>query len=228
MEHKDEFFTWAEMCKEYNKIFGTDLERIRFKNHCVHDLRLKMDAYWYTEEQKEWLKEHYPKMGAKKMTEEFNEKFKQNRSTHSLKQMCHSMGLKLDEETFKKYREDTTNAMVVHTKTVRASKVGTIGRPSNGYDLVKTENGWMSLGKYLWEKNGGEVPKGYQVIFLDGDKGNRDASNLALVPTSYQALMNTYKLRSENAEITRTSVAWCRLHEALRKRKENYETTKIL
>lgn len=222
LEHKDEFFTWAEMCKEYNKIFGTDLERIRFKNHCTHDLGLRVSNYFYTEEQKEWLKEKYPVLGAKKTTEEFNQKFKRKSSIHTIKEMCHSLGLTLNEDTFAKYREDTTKAMVDYAKNVRASKVGTVGRPSNGYDLIKTEDGWKSLGKYLYEKNIGKVPKGHQVIFLDGNKENRDVSNLAVVPLSYQALMNTYNLRSSDAEITKTSVMWCELYETLKK--ENVTT----
>lgn len=217
MEHKDDFFTWAEMCKAYNEIFGTDIERVRFKNHCVAGLGLRLNNYFYTEEQKEWLKEHYPRLGARKTTEEFNEKFKRNSSEQTIKEMCYSLGLKLNEDTFGKYRKETTHAMVEYTKNERTSEIGTIGLPNREYDFIKTENGWESIGRYLYKKHVGEIPDGHQVIFLDGDKENLDISNLAVVPCSYQAFMNKHGLRSENVDITRTSVKLCELHELLRK-----------
>lgn len=218
-EHKGDFRSWSEMCKEYNRIFGTDIERVRFKIHC-NKLGLRLDNYFYTEEEKNWLKENYPVLGAKKTAEEFNKKFQKNKNEQTLREECWGLGLKLNKETFKKYREKTTKAMVEHTKNARASEVGTIGLPNRDYSFIKTENGWESIGRYLYKKHIGEIPEGYQIIFLDGNKENLEISNLAAVPKSYQALMNTYKLRSEFAEITRTGIMLCELHEALRKSEE--------
>ena len=177
-----------------------------------------MDSYKYTNEQKEWLKEHYPVLGAEIITEMFNEKFKQNRSVDAIKQMCFILGLKLAEDVFADYRKRTTENLLNYHKK-RTAPVGTIcKKTSTTCERVKSENGeWIPIGKYLYEKNIGKVPKGYQVIFLDGNRDNHELINLEIVPVSYQALMNTYNLRSSDREITKTSVKWCELHEALRK-----------
>ena len=217
MEHKDKFFSWAEMCKEYNRVFGTDIERVRFKNHCSKDLELRLKSYYYTEEMEQFLKAHYPIYGAKKTAEAFNKRFNQKRSVHTIKEKSMQLGAYLNEESFAKYREDTTKILIAYNKT-NAYEVGSIGRQSNGNYRIKVgEGAWVSIGKYLYEKYIGKVPSGYQVIYLDGNKENREPSNLEMVPVSYQALMNKLGLRSSDREITKTSVKWCELHEALRK-----------
>ena len=225
IEHKDEFSSWTDMCKEYNRVFGTDINRARFKSHCSGDLKLRLNNYFYTEEQKAFLTEHYPIYGAKETTEKFNKKFSQNRSVHSIKETSLSLGVCLNEEAFAKYKQETTEFLINYNKTVRAKEVGTIGRPSNGYDMIKTEDGtWEYLGKYLYEKHIGKVPDGYQVIFLDGDQKNREISNLAIVPISYQMLMNTLKLRSDNADITATGIKWCDLYQLLKSENVHIDT----
>lgn len=216
LENKDKFFSWSDMCKEYNKVFGTEIERVRFKNHCSDDLKLRLENYNYTDAQKEWLFEHYPKYGAKKTAKEFNRIFNQNRSEHSLKEMCVTqLGAKLNEEAFKKYRQETTDVLIAYNKSM-ASEVGTVGRLTNGYYMIKKEDGsWEYVGKYLYKNHIGEIPKGHQIIFLDGNRDNMDLDNLAIIPVEYQALMNGNKLRSENPIITETAITWCDLYTAL-------------
>lgn len=216
LANKDKFFSWSDMCKEYNKVFGTEIERVRFKNHCSDDLKLRLENYNYTEEQKGWLVEHYPKYGAKKTASEFNRIFGQSRSEHSIKNICvGKLGVQLNEEAFKRYRKETTDVLITYNKS-KAVEVGTVGRLTNGYYMVKMQDGsWEYAGKRLYKDNVGEVPNGYQVIFLDGNKNNINLDNLAVVPVEYQALMNTHKLRSENPTITETAIVWCDLYTAL-------------
>ena len=218
IEHKDDFFSWAEMCDEYNKIFNTDVPRLRFKNHCNGDLGLKLNNYYYTEEQKAFLIEHYPKLGSKRTTEEFNKRFNQNRSRHSIRELCFSyLKVRLDEDGLAEYRRYTTDNLVNYNKTVKAHEVGTIGRHANGYAMIKLEDGtWDYLARYLYRKHIGEIPEGYQVIFLDGDRENTDIDNLAAIPLSHQTIMNTLKLRSDNVDITQTAIAWCDLYQLLK------------
>ena len=177
----------------------------------------KNDYETITEEMEQFLKAHYPIYGAKKTAEAFNKRFNQKRSVHTIKEKSMQLGAYLNEESFAKYREDTTKILIAYNKT-NAYEVGAIGRQSNGTYRIKVgEGAWVSIGKYLYEKYIGKVPSGYQVIYLDGNKENREPSNLEMVPVSYQALMNKLCLRSSDREITKTSVKWCELHEVLRK-----------
>jgi endogenous inhibitor of DNA gyrase (YacG/DUF329 family) len=53
-----------------------------------------------------------------------------------------------------------------------------------GYYLAskKVGNKRPRLHVYIWEKNNGQVPKGYEIHHKDGDKDNNDISNFELLP----------------------------------------------
>lgn len=52
---------------------------------------------------------------------------------------------------------------------------------------------WISLARYLWEREHGPVPKGYLVRHADGDSMNDDLSNLQLVSAAMNARSAVYK-----------------------------------
>lgn len=58
----------------------------------------------------------------------------------------------------------------------------------------------------VWEEKNGPVPKGYKLIFLDGNKQNCTLENLAVVSDAEHLQMTRQKLRSEFAEITTTGI----------------------
>lgn len=58
----------------------------------------------------------------------------------------------------------------------------------------------------VWEAANGPVPKGYIVIFLDGDPLNCALENLALVSRAEHLQLTRKKLRSNVAELTKTGV----------------------
>ena len=51
----------------------------------------------------------------------------------------------------------------------------------NGYVFIKPEGYWVLEHRYVWEKYHGEIPKGYFVHHLDGNKQNNILSNLTIV-----------------------------------------------
>ena len=49
---------------------------------------------------------------------------------------------------------------------------------------------WESKGRYIWEKEHGEIPEGHAVVFRDGDTNNFDIDNLDCVPVEVLGLAN--------------------------------------
>ena len=81
----------------------------------------------------------------------------------------------------------------------------------NGYILIKIQDGhlnknWVRKHRYLYEQSHGKIPKGYKVIFADGDNRNFDLNNLIMVSNAEELIMNQRKLISENAEHTKVGV----------------------
>lgn len=95
--------------------------------------------------------------------------------------------------------------------------VGTVVIVDEGYKETKIAepNVWKRNHIMLWEKENGEIPKDYVVIFLDKDKTNITIENLAMLHRRELAMMNRYKLFSEDAEITLSGIALVRLKDRL-------------
>ena len=70
----------------------------------------------------------------------------------------------------------------------------------------------------MYEQKHGKIPKGYKIMFLDGDKQNYSDDNMVAVPASYFALMNKLELRSVFPEINLAGIQWCELYSALKKK----------
>lgn len=65
-EHHGDTKTYKELSELYNKIFNTNIGEPAFRNHCYLKLRIKKQRNTrkrYTEEQIQFLKENYAKMG---------------------------------------------------------------------------------------------------------------------------------------------------------------------
>lgn len=80
--------------------------------------------------------------------------------------------------------------------------VGTEAIAKDGYIKVKIDNHigtkdrrwWKFKHHIIYEKDFGPIPKGYNVIFADGNNRNFDKGNLILVSNAELALMNKNKL----------------------------------
>lgn len=95
--------------------------------------------------------------------------------------------------------------------------IGTEVIVDEGYKETKIAepNVWKRNHIMLWEKENGDIPQDYVVIFLDKDKTNITIENLAMLHRRELAMMNRYKLFSEDAEITLSGIALVRLKDKL-------------
>ena len=100
-------------------------------------------------------------------------------------------------------------------KPVGSERVNT-----DGYVDVKIAdpNKWRQKHHLIWEEAHGPIPKGHMLIFGDGNRLNVTLDNLILITLAQNARLNGYKLRQDNAELTRTAVLLAELKGEVGKR----------
>lgn len=76
----------------------------------------------------------------------------------------------------------------------------------DGYVMIKVKEPgvWRLKHRVLWENEYGSIPKGYNLIFADGNKLNVKISNLILTSRREMLEMNREKFISSDPEVTRT------------------------
>jgi len=99
--------------------------------------------------------------------------------------------------------------------------VGTERTNTDGYVEIKIADPKTWKGKHLiiWEQSHGPVPKGYAVIFADGNKQNVVLENLLLVSRRELAVLNKKGLISPDAELTKAGVTIANIHMKITERK---------
>lgn len=218
LSNHERYKSYRELAEAHNELFGTCFSRQQMKNHASLILGIRMDKYWYTDEMKEWIRREYPKRGSSdEKAKRFNETFGTSREGHSIREMARRMGVTLGEEALDEYKRKSADTLIRYNTTVKAKPVGYVGRPSNGYPMVKTENGWVSQARHEYLKSHDEIPRGSVVIFLDGNVKNISKENLVAIPQGWQAVMTANKFWSEHPAITQSGLIWCELASALNK-----------
>jgi len=84
---------------------------------------------------------------------------------------------------------------------------------ADGYWWVKVgANKWRQKHRVLWEDYHDEkVPKGENIIFLDGDINNFDKANLVKITMEESLLLNRYHLRFDDKDLTHAGVSIAKL-----------------
>lgn len=194
------FKNWSKLCRAYNEAHGTSICYNTFKCHCNRELGLN---YHYPEEQLEWLRNNYPKLGRIKCQKEFNRIFNEDRSVQGLRVMCTKMGLTVTKER---------KSEIWRENTKRYHPIGSVVKKSHGEPYVKTENGWKRLKDIAY----GDKPKGHIIVHLDGNVNNYDKSNLVSISKATNVLMSHNKFWSEFPEITKVGILCCELDQLTR------------
>lgn len=102
--------------------------------------------------------------------------------------------------------------------------VGSTRRHRDGYWEIKVKNGkgkksWVSLQRWLYEKEHGTIPDGHKIIFLDKNKDNLDLSNLACVSYDEALRLNQNHLLFENAELSKSGLALVKLERTISRKR---------
>ncbi|RGN68223.1 HNH endonuclease [Streptococcus anginosus] len=109
-----------------------------------------------------------------------------------------------------------------HSPKNRTS-VGTIRYTTDGYPKIKVAepNVWELLHRKTWADHHGPIPKGYSVVFLDGDKTNYDITNLACLSRNEVARMNQNHLFTSDATLTKSGIGLTKLTSKIREVEKN-------
>ena len=111
-------------------------------------------------------------------------------------QESHNKGNKLTPEQYEKVK-----ATMFKKGNVPANvrPVGSERVDVDGYIKIKIAEPdvWQHKQRYIWEQANGPVPKGYAIIFEDGDRRNFDLDNLKCIPKSLLSYINIKKLHGK-------------------------------
>ena len=143
----------------------------RYKSY--YDFKNGLDNSGLTDEQKEWIENHYEGISNKELTKLFNETFNTKYKEQKFIDYRSRKGLKNNYKYNSRYREEFTE------KTLK-----------NGQISIKVNGEFIPKHRYLYEKYIGKIPLGYAVVFKDNNKDNFDLSNLVLV---HKQVFNTIK-----------------------------------
>lgn len=93
----------------------------------------------------------------------------------------------------------------------------------DGYIEVKVAEPkkWKQKHVLVWEDANGSVPKGYAVIFLDGDRQNVAIDNLRLVSRGELAIVNKRGLLKKDAGLSETGILIAKVYLKCGKRKKD-------
>lgn len=198
----------------------------------------------YSNEEKLFLKKFVPGHSHKEITEEFNRRFQSNLTVGQIKGSIkrygfntgrtgrflkggtpHNKGIKgvcykgCEKTWYKK------GQLPHNTKPIGYERIS-----KDGYIEVKiamrpsdTEDGHNFVAKHrlIWEQFNGPIPKGCNIIFLDGDKTNCEIDNLVLVTRAEHLELTRNKLRGSTPQFTETAVLIARASVISRKRKKD-------
>lgn len=197
--------------------FMYDVFREKFKTNISNNtirkriLQLGIDTkrHVYTDEQNNFLKENVTNYTYPKLTEIFNNKFGANVSVVSIRGQCHQY---LNAKRGK-------NAFSASTLPIGTEKV------KNGMIYVKVSEvpfkrweRWVAKSRIVYEKHKGEIPKGYRVIFLDGNKFNLDIDNLYAIPSKIHTMLNQNSWYVNDRESMLAKIKYCELFYMLKER----------
>lgn len=172
----------------------------------------------FTKEEDIFLTENINKYNSyRELTVAFNTQFKCSRNWQGISDRC-SKQLKL-------HREENIGLSYGRIQ----KPVGTICKDSRGYLFIKmamNEKGtkaglymkepyWIPLQKKIYQDNFGNIPNGYMIVFLDGDKENFDLNNLYPINRKILAVMSKNRWWTSNKDNTLAAIKYCELYYAI-------------
>ena len=215
-EHMHDYKNMTELMNALRENFGLDVKRPTLKDWFWKNYgKTIYGSHEFSEEEKELIKKYYPDNGAEKTAEVINIIFGTNRTYNSVIGTASKMGVKCSRE----YTRDQLRKNGIKNGFIKSVDEGTIRLETvKGVKFyrMKTQNGWKPAGRAVWEQHNGPIPKGYKIIYLDGNSLNYDISKLAAVNSQvqYQVICHkSYKLG--DPELTKTLIQYYELRNAL-------------
>jgi len=152
-------------------------------------------------------------MSDRELSEAINERFNLSTSRLSIQALRRYYGIIKGRDKWKPYPLLTE---ITDERGYVKIKISNDKKPGN--------KNWILKHTYLYEQAHGKVPKGYNVIFLDGNKNNFSLDNLAVVSDDEQIRLSKLKLRFSDPTLTQTGIAILKLNKKIKARRGNEKT----
>jgi hypothetical protein len=142
----------------------------------------------------------------------FNERFGLETNLRQLDTKIRYLGLKNGRDTrFHHGMRPPATAFKPGLITWNVRPRGTEKLRKDGYVSVKVGRQWIHKQRIIWENAYGPIPKGYAIVFADGNKQNFDLNNLIMVTYAERAVLNHFGLISSDPELTKAGILVARL-----------------
>lgn len=111
------------------------------------------------------------------------------------------------------------------TVALNSKPIGTESNPDkNGLIRIKVSSSkWVYKHRYIYEQHYGKIPKGYVVMFADGNNQNFDINNLICVKNSHKLYVQSRGLISCKKEITEAGLNVAELYFKIKEKEKTYE-----
>ncbi|TQI68988.1 HNH endonuclease signature motif containing protein [Clostridium sp. KNHs216] len=178
-----------------------------------------MKRHQYSEMEREFLRKNIANNSYTELKNKFNAEFGLNLTKAAIEHICKRTGIDHGHPgaTFAKgERNPFSPTLPIGSEMVSAGKVY-IKIANNLVPAGKSRiRNWVQKNRYVYEQAHEELPDGYQIIALDGNKRNFDPSNLYAVPKKINMMLCMNKWFFKNPEITLAAIKWCELFYALK------------
>ncbi len=218
--HYGEYKNNAELAKAFNTEFCLSLTADAVGQRCrIFGLK-RVFVHEWTDEERDYIRANfgeYPRIDLYKMfCEHFNCKDVSFMGFRSY--VNGSMGLRLEDKNKFNIQRFEDMREPIGTKRKHSGywyiKVNDV-KGKHGSHAAEREN-WKPLDRYIWEQHYGKIPKGYSIVYLDGDHDNCSIENLQLVDASTFRTMQRNHLFCEDARLSTTAIMTAKVISAVR------------
>lgn len=219
LEHYKDYHNCPELVKALKDNFGLDAKvpAIKFWFSKRFGMTTVYGRYDFSEEEKEFIKKYYPDHGPEKTAEMLNEVFETNRTINSVKCIAYGFGLSVSDSFINEVNKIKHEKMMkAHVKESRSIRKETRKNGRICYKMKADDGQWKTPGIVIWEEINGPIPKGYRIIYLNGDNSDFSLDNLYLASDklAYQVVSNKH-YQTKNPEITKSLIKYYELRNAL-------------
>jgi hypothetical protein len=167
----------------------------------------------YTDEQKEFLIKCGGELSTKELAKALNEKFQTNHSDGSVRTVAKKLGVRKSKNCRTRFCAESGEPLGSE-KIIAGYKYIKVSKSNGGF-----YKDWKRESTIVWEQHNGEIPNGYMVVMLDGNKLNTNIENLCMISKKVAARMangHGKSFWSEFPEVTRTAIEVCKLDEVIK------------
>ena len=202
----------------------------------------------YTEEQKQFVREHVADRRFPELARMFNERFGTDYRVSQIQCLVYRLGLgnglngvglvergmpyrfQKGHTPFNKGKKGISFPGMEATQFKKGHvphnwvPIGSERVTKDGIVQVKVQEGkfqhnWKSKHELIWEEHNGPLPAGHVIIFGDGNRRNFDINNLICVSRAQLVRLNQKRLIQNDADLTRSAVIIADIYNKIGKRK---------